>query len=331
MQSRRTFLRTLLAGVGASLPPCGVAQSVGGRKRVIWLGVVAEQGRNRIREAFKSRGILEGRDVTLTFQGLPANVEKECDELAESLVRSRPDVIVLPGHLTLWSLKKRTRDIPVVFYNLGPDPAKVGIVESTSRPGGNFTGSTQSGDASLETRRWATFKQLLPSMRRAAQMVDQEFFEAIERDSLWRGLWDSIRRDTEAQLGIEIVRLKVPKNANREEISRMVTASGAQAVVLEAYVTPGAREFLYTAPIPSMCWFFESARKGCLVASSVDFLEGETYAVHVVERILRGESPAVIPVYQHVRLAFALNRRRARELGIDLPASLLVEAEEIYE
>lgn len=328
MDPRRRAL-LCLAGA-ATLPPRILRAASSGPKRIVWL-VNSVESRQRIRHAFRSRGILEGRDIMLTFQGLPANVEKECDELAESLVRSPPDIIVLPGHLTLWALKRRTRDIPVVFYNLGPDPAKVGIVESNSRPGGNFTGSTQSGDTSLETRRWAKFKQLHPSMRRAAQMVDQQFWEAIERDSLWHGVWDSIRRDTEVRLGIEIVRLKVPKKATREEIARMVTASGAQSVVLEAYVTPEAGEFLYTAPMPSMCWFFESARKGCHVATTFDFLEGETYAVHAVERILRGESPAVIPVYQHVRLAFALNRRRARELGVDIPASLLVEAEEIYD
>ena len=124
----------------------------------------------------RARGFLEGRDIALTFRELPGGLEKESDELADELIRSRPDIIAMVGHPAVTSLKNRTRDIPVIFYNLGPNPAQVGLVESLVRPGGNLTGSTMTGDQyEYELRRWGTFKQLVPSLKRVATIVGKDF------------------------------------------------------------------------------------------------------------------------------------------------------------
>ena len=79
-----------------------------------------------------------------------------------------------------------------------------------------------------------------------------------------------------------------------------------------------------------MCHSFARVRKGCAFGLSFDWSEGETYAIRAVGRILRGESPAVIPVYQ-TPIAWAVNRKRARELGLGIPPALLVSAKEIYD
>ena len=91
-----------------------------------------------------------------------------------------------------------------------------------------------------------------------------------------------------------------------------------------------AHEFAFSAPVPTVCESFALAKKGCLLGWSFDWTDGVNYAVQAIQRILRGDSPAVIPVYQ-VPIAFALNRRRARDLGIGIPPELLIAAREIYD
>jgi putative ABC transport system substrate-binding protein len=337
---RRLFISTLVALAAApllaqTLPPKGgvvvadgpPAQSKG-PKKVVWLYYGNEKARERIRTGFRSSGILEGRDITLTFQSLPDR-DEDADALAASLVRSRPDVIVLVAHATVWSLKKRTRDIPIVFYNLSFNPATVGLVESLARPGGNLTGSSQVVDEFAQ-KDLQLFKQLVPSLKRLGLILDKKEAEWAERvePELVASHRARLRR-LEARHGMEVVELLVPEGAGRDAIARIVSASGVQAVWLESS-SSAAGEFAFSAPIPAKCFGFARVRKGCVFGWSFEWLEGETYAIQAVQRILRGESPAVIPVYQ-TPIAIALNRRRARELRIEIPASLLIQAREVYD
>jgi putative ABC transport system substrate-binding protein len=324
--------RRALLGLAAAAALLPLTPRAEGPKRIIWLGY-GEEFKKRVREGFRSRGILEGRDITLTFQQLPDGMEKASDELAERLVRSRPDIIVMVAHPALWPLKKRTRDIAIIFYDSGPNPAQVGLVESLARPGGNITGSAMTNDQhEYELRRWGRFKQLVPSLKRVANLVGKDFVREVEgRDPTWYAESKKILWGAGAELGIEFFLLEIPKEATRDEIANMVKASGAQAVILQPYAGREAAEFVYSAPIPTFCWGFAPVRKGCLVGFGFSGAEGESYAVLAAARVVRGESPAVIPVYVHNIVEFALNRRRARELGIDVPASFLIQAAEVFE
>ena len=322
---RRSLLGLAIVSAIPHLPL--LAQSKG-PKRIVWLGAGNEAAERRIREGFRSRGVLEGRDMALTFQPLPSR-DEAADELAASLVRTRPDVIVLVAHAAIWALKKRTRDIPIVFYNLAFNPATLGFVESLARPGGNLTGTSQGIDE-FEKKELQLFRQLVPSLKRLGMISDKAEAERVERAEpgvmAWhRGRWRSL----EALHGIEIVELRIPQDAGRDEIARIVNASGVEAVHTDT-LSPGMQEFVSSSRVPAKCFGFARVRKGCVFGWSFEWLEGERYAVQAVQRILRGESPAVIPVYQ-TPIAIALNRRRARELGIEVPASMLIEAREVYE
>jgi putative ABC transport system substrate-binding protein len=339
MANRRTLL--CFAGSAALLPQALRAGS-GGPKKVIWLAngdahfsektpaSVREKSWRRIRETFRSRGIIEGRDIALTLRGLPADNEKEADRLADSLVRERPDIIVLASHFALWSLKQRTRDIPVVFYNVGYNPVEIGLVESLSRPGGNITGTTQESDEFM-LKTWQLFKQLVPSMKRASIVIDTRFWEDIHRkEPGWSARYSTMWGDIRARLGIEITWVRTPNGATADEIAVMVRESRAEGVYLAPSTPREGADFLFSAPIPTLCYGFAPVKQGCLMGSGTDWTEGETYAVQAVQRILGGESPAVIPVYR-TNVDFALNRRRARELQIDIPKALLIGAREIYD
>ena len=303
-------------------------------KRIVWLdgqGSSPERdaAQKRIREGFKARGLREGEHIALTFQALPPDDVKESDEVADSLVRGRPDAIVLVASALLWSLKKRTRDIPVVFYNLASNPADQGIVESLARPGVNFTGSTQMFDE-VVLKDVQLFKQLVPSVDRLGLLVDKEDMELVERHepalaARQRERWRSLK----PRLGIEVVEVPIPARANRNEIALAVSSASVQAVWLGSSSVE-AMQYVSSAPVPTKCFSFRRVREGCLFGWSFEWLEGERYAIQAVERILRGDSPAVIPVYQ-TPINFALNRRRARELGIEIPPSILMSAKQVYE
>lgn len=319
---RRSLL--CLAGASALLPLRLLAESRV-PKRIAWLSA-GEQVRARAREEFKSRGIVEGRDIALTFQ---AGFGFQDQQLADALIRTEPHIIVVPGDGPLWPLRKRTRDIPIVFYNMKPDPVDFGLIESFARPGGNLTGST------LNATDWAKklleiLKGLIPSLKLVGDLADKgvlDEFERAEPEFVARN--KERMRAINAQFGIDNIVLQVSMDLRRDEIAGIVKASGIQ-VVMDVGHSPEAREFMVSAPIPTICQTFAMAKKGCLLGWSIDWTEGVNYAVQVVQRILRGESPAVIPVYQ-TRIEFALNRRRARELGIEIPPALLVGAREIYD
>ena len=286
MESRR---RSLLCLAGASaMAPLSLLAQPKDPKRIVWIDA-GEPVRLRVREEFKSRGIVEGRDIALTFQ---AGFGFQDEQAADAIVRSEPHVIVVLGDGPFWPLRKRTRDIPIVFYNMKPDPVDFGLIESLARPGGNLTGST------LNATEWAKkqveiLKRLNPSLRLLGGLADKgviDEFARVEPDFAARS---KLRmRDINAQFGIDNVVVQVSEDLNRDEIARMVRASGIQAV-MRAGRSPAAREFMVSAPI-------------------------------------RGERPSVIPVYQ-VRIEYALNRRRAREIGIEIPPAVLIGAREIYD
>ena len=320
-----------LAGAPALVPWPLRAQDIPPRT-IVWLGY-GEAYKKRVRDELRSRGILGGRDIAITFRELPGGLEKEAEALADELVRSRPDIIVAVGHPVLTSLKRRTRDIPVIFYDLGPNPAQVGLVDSLARPGGNMTGSTMTGDQrEYELRRWGTFKQLVPYLKRAAILIGKDFVTELEgRDPAWYAESKKILWAAGAELGIEFSMVEIPKEATRQAIAGMVAATSAQAAILQPYTPDEAAQFVYSSPIPTFCWGFDPVKKGCLLGFGFEGREGEGYAVSVVAQVLRGASPATIPVYVHNKVEFALNRRRARELGIEVPPSFLMRVKEVYE
>ena len=320
---RRALL--FLAGASAVSTLPILAQSRG-PKWIVWLGA-GEPLRRHVLEAFKSRGIVEGRDVALTFQ---KGFGFRDEEAAEALVRSRPDVIVLYGDGALWPLKRKTKDIALVFHNMKPDPVDFGLVESFARPGGNITGS------SLNATEWVKkllqmMKGLVPSMRRLGGLVDKQTIDEFERAEPEFAARNRDRvRSIHAQQGIEHIDMRVPRDMGRDAVARLVESWGVQAVAVYGLNHPMLNEYAVSAPIPVVCETFAMAKRGCLIGWSFDWTEGVNYAVQAIQRILRGDSPAVIPVYQ-VPIAFAVNRRRAREIGIELPPEVLIAAREIYD
>lgn len=333
-----------LLGAAAALvlAPLAAGAKDPGPKRITWvLYLLNEEARKRFgdprdlyRGLLKARGLVEGRDFTLTFVALPTEERRECDELAERLIGSRPDIIAMHGHRALWSLRSRTRSIPVVFHDLGPDPSTTGLVESLRRPGTNFTG------AFLDMREFVRkqlqlLKELVPSIRRAGNLFPRETMEHLEEIWAqvpgWKQYHEDEKQAVRSLLGIELVDVVVPGAASAGEIEAILREARVQAVLPVPSRRVAETFRAATSRFPTASMSFADARAGSLIGIGRYPSEGASYAVEAVHRILRGEDPATIPVYRNTRLSIAINRTTARKLGIELPPSVLTLATEIYD
>jgi putative ABC transport system substrate-binding protein len=282
--------------------------------------------------------LAEGRDLDIQFVMLPpifAPVPLDSD-VVDGLLATRPAVIVGLYSTAFTNLAERVTDRPLVFYNFQGDPVAAGLVQSLRRPGGNVTGA-MIGMEDIQRRQWALVKELAPRMKRGALIVDANVRaaaqERAERDPIfaaWRSASDDRRRAMANEMGIEVSVISIPAKPSRDEIVAAFSEARPQGVVITMRPAELPRElmaYLKALRIPAMTSTLLHVHQGALVGTSYDYVEGEAYAATVVKRILLGETPATIPVYRGTRFGLAINRTTAREMGIEVPPSLLIQAE----
>ena len=334
----RVRRRLIGALAGAAVVPVLGEAAEPKPKRIVWYSAAGEPRRKRIRQVIAAKGIVEGRDIALGLSGWPGSWEK-VQELIEGLARDPPDIVVVQGGVVVAALQERLRGTPVVFYNLVPDPVKLGLVASLSRPGGNMTGTTNAAYYVMG-RCWQLLKEFAPSMKRGGFLEGKgERDEFVARYPRWadanRAGWAEANQHAAARLGIDIVPLSIPGNASADEIGINIRRANVQAVYFNqgnlGNQTATVARVLTSSKIPSMTASFAGARDGTLLGWSFDWNEGEDYAVTIVQRILQGESPAVIPVYQTMTYALAVNRKTARALGVEIPPAVMVQAREVFD
>ena len=320
--------RELLSIPWLCLPAAVLAQQPARVARVVFAQNNSEGARKRFRALFAEYGWVEGRNIALSFVDIVEAPKAEAEARAREVVASRPDAIVIIASPEIALLKRLTKDIPIVFYNLGYDPARLGLVESVRRPGGNVTGTSLHFER-LGAKAWEMLKEILPAIKRGGVLREPIDLE----DEVLRGM-DSINREAwqtaASRLGIEIREIVVPEKATLAMAEEAIRKSKSDALFISMN-PPGLIAFLEKARIPACGVRFAFARNGGLLAVSFDWEEGDKQAVAIVARTLRGESPAAIPVYQHNTYGFAVNLRTARAMGITIPASIRIQATEVIE
>jgi len=297
---------------------------------------VSEPGAKEVREAFARHGLVDGQDFTLDFQG-PGTGE-DLKRYRDRLVRSRPEVIVVVAGPFLDALAAKTHDIPIVFYNSASDPEQDGLVKSLRRPGGNITG-TDLGWADMRTKQWQLLKEFVPAMKRGGVLnvpggVDEIIAAGREREvyihPAQRLVYEAQRRAAR-ELGIQIRAVPVKEDAPEADVVDAIGKAKVETMLVNITPTPAIVSALVKSRIPSCGAFAGWARQGLLSAVSFDFTEGEGHAVGIVAQILRGVSPAVIPIYRATRWGVAINRSTARAIGIDIPQSVRMQANEVFD
>lgn len=324
--------RQLVAAAAATLawPRAALGQAAR-PKRVVWISSRSEAFKKRVRDLLASRGLVEGKDLSLRFEAFAEpTFDVESDQgLVDSIVEAAPDAIVARGHFGLRLLQKATRQIPIVFYNVGIDPVRLGLVAELRRPGGNITGATMPWDQ-IEERRWQMLKEFAPSMARVGRPVVKDFWDRahLGRDTFERAaqqMYEETNRFAESRLGIEVRHLIYRREASEAELLAMISDAHVDALLVAGDWTPQLVSALRRIKIPA------AGPEDFLVSVIPDFEEGRQYAADCLARILRGESPATIPVYRNNRFRVVVNRAVARAMGITIPPAVILQADQIVD
>jgi putative ABC transport system substrate-binding protein len=328
---RREFI-TLFSGAAAAWPFAVRAQQR--LRRVGVLMNLAEsdpesQARVAVlRETFEKFGWAVGRDLTIDYRwGLGDLDIGRTRAAAADLVRSAPDAILVTGGPALAPLQQATRTIPIVFMTVS-EPVALGFVASLARPGGNITGFTN-----IEPTFGAKWLELLKEMAPRAT----RFAVMFNPDTSTIGARISRSAETAAQkFAVELVDAQVRQPADIETtIAMLAREQRGGLIVAPDGFTQNYRQLVIDLAarhqLPAIYAYRYVTTDGGLMSYGADVLNQYRQAATYVDRILRGEKPADLPVQQPVKFELVINMKTAKALGLTVPLTLQVAADEVIE
>jgi putative tryptophan/tyrosine transport system substrate-binding protein len=327
---RREFI-TLLGGAAVAWPLAARAQQ---RERMRRIGVLMAlaaddpEGQARLTafvQGLQELGWTDGRNVQIDYRW-PAGDAERIRRYAAELAALAPDIILAGGGAVVPSLLQATRTIPIVFTQT-PDPVGAGFVESLARPGGNVTGFT-AFEYGIGAKWLELLKEIAPHVTRAAVIRDAAVASGI-------GQWGAIQTAAPS-FGVELRPVDV---RDASEIERAVAAFARSAngglivaastlaiVHREPIITLAARHKL---PAVYANRFFVTG--GGLISYGPDSVDPHRRAAGYVDRILKGEKAADLPVQAPTKYELVINLKTAKALGLELPVSVLGRADEVIE
>jgi putative ABC transport system substrate-binding protein len=280
--------------------------------------------RKAFREGLRDLGWVEGQNVVLEMRWGEGRVE-EFPRIAAELVALPADVLVAWGPQTIRAAQQATATIPIVMA-IVHEPVAFGFVKSLARPGGNITGLAFQ-DSELGTKRLELLKNIVPRLRRVAVLWDRG-----------GGGEAGVRAVTAAahHLGLvpQVMEVRRPEDLARAFAS--ARKDGAQAVFQIAspfLATYRTRLIEHAAAhrLPMTCETKLFVAEGCLMAYGPSFTDMSRRAASYVDRILKGATPADLPVEQPTKFEFVINLKTAKMLGLTIPQSLLIRADQVIE
>jgi putative ABC transport system substrate-binding protein len=291
------------------------------------LGVAAEG----IRRGLAEVGFSEGRDVTVENHNADGHYDR-LPALAADLVRRRPAAIIAISSLVALAAKAATRDIPIIF-SVGSDPVELGLVASLNRPGGNLRGVVQLG-TEIGEKRLELLHQAVPAAETIALLVppaDDPYSLAETRH-----LQSAARILGLRLLVFNITTVNVTTDTEITRVFATLVEHQAGAVLVGGSVVGGTvyDQILSHAArlaLPTMFAWSVSARAGGLLSYGLDFSETYRQMGAYAGRILKGEKPADLPVVRPTKVAFVINLKTAKALGLTIPPNLLAIAVVVIE
>ena len=325
--------RKLLAGFGgaAAWPVVAWAQQV---ERVRRVGVLLPAAENdpvfqsrleAFQQALRELGWIIGNNVKLEIRWATPDTAKVRQQAVE-LVALAPDVILATGGSSMAPLQQTTRKLPIVFVQV-PDPVAAGFVDSLARPGGNATGFTQY-EYGVGAKLLEILKEIRPSLTRAIVLRDPATPDGIGQFAAIQAVGPS--------LGVELRPIGVREPV---EIERAVTTisreSGSGLIVAASGFAIRHRELIITLAakyrLPAVYPYSFFVTDGGLISYGPNPIDPFRRAAAYVDRILKGEKPADLPVQAPTKYELVINLKTARALGIEVPATLLARADEVIE
>jgi putative tryptophan/tyrosine transport system substrate-binding protein len=327
----RRELITLLGGAAAALPLAARAQQIERMRRIGLLISLAESdavGQSYVaalREGLQKLGWNDGRNVILDIRWSGSEAERLRAYAAE-LVSSKPDVIVAAATSALAPLKQATQTIPIVFAQVS-DPVGGGFVPSVAHPGGNITGFALY-EYAIVAKWMELLKQLAPPVGRIAALYDPN-------DPTNRGQLPEIESRAPA-FGVEPSVFPVRNAADIEHaIDAFASKPNGGLIVLPNPVTVAHRELIAALAaqhrLPAVYAYRSQVASGGLASYGVDVPDLYRRAASYVDRILKGEKSAELPVQFATKFELVINLKTAAALGLDIPVSLLARTDEVLE
>jgi putative ABC transport system substrate-binding protein len=327
---RRKFLATL-GGAAATWPLAARAQQPERVRRIgVLMPLAADDTEGQVRNAAFLQGLQElgwtvGRNLRLDYRWAAGDADRLRSYAAE-LVALAPDVILASGTSTVAPLLRATRTVPIVFAGVA-DPVGAGYVGSLARPGGNVTGFT-TFEYSLGGKWLELLKEIAPGVTRVAVLRDSALAAGSGQLGAIQAVASSVRVDVspvDVSDAGEIERAVV-EFARSPNGGLIVPASGLVIVHRDLIITLAARHKL-----PAVYYYSFFVTAGGLASYGPDPHDQYRRAAGYVDRVLKGEKPADLPVQSPTKYETVINLKTARALGIEVPPSLLVRADEVIE
>lgn len=329
MQRREVI--TLLSAAIAAWPLAAPAQQSERVRRIgVLTGTSADDPNNKARlaafeQALKSLGWTQGNNVLIDYRSAGGNATAARKQ-AEELVALAPDVIVSTGSFSTGAVLRATHTVPVVFV-IAPDPVGSGFVDSLSQPGGNATGFMQF-EYGLSGKWLELLKQIAPSLTRAIILWDPTIPAGIGQFAIIQSV------ATSADIDVRPVNLR-----DTGEIERAITAfartpngglvltASALSVIHRDLIIALAVRHKLPAVYPERLY----VSAGGLISYGANFIDQFRQTAGYVDRILKGEKPANLPVQAPTKYELVINLKTAKAIGLTIPQSVLVRADEVIE
>jgi putative tryptophan/tyrosine transport system substrate-binding protein len=327
---RREFI-TLLGGVAAAWPLAAHGQQHGQMRRIgILLPATANDAQYQARvgaflQALALLGWTIGRNVQVDTRWSTANVAEVRRHAAE-LVALAPDVILAHGGGPVAAVQQATHTVPIVFPIAG-DPVGSGLVDSLARPDGNATGFLEF-EYSIGGKWLELLKEIAPSVNRAAVLRDTTLGTGAGQFAAIQAVAPLLRMEVipvNVQKAAEIERA-IATFARSSNGGQIVTGGGATQLHRDLIITLAARHKL-----PAVYNERTFVTGGGLISYGPDYLDQYRLAAGYVDRILKGEKPADLPVQAPTKHELVINLKTAKALGLDVPATVLARADEVIE
>ncbi len=313
---RRRELMATLGGAAVAWPLLGRTQQINQMRRVGVLMLLAAEdavAKARIvtfRQSLRQLGWIDGNNLQIDY-GWSTGDSDQVRKDAADLVALAPDVLLATGSSSVAALQQATRTVPIVFA-LVSDPVGAGFVDSLPRPGGNATGFTNF-EYVISAKWLELLKQIAPGLTRVAVLRDS----AIAAGAGQLGAMQSVAPEIERA---------VAAFARSAGGGLILTASALAPVHRNLIITLAARHRL-----PAVYYERYFAADGGLISYGPDQLDQYRRAAGYVDRILKGEKAANLPVQSPAKYELVVNLKTAKELGLTIPETILVRADEVIE
>jgi putative ABC transport system substrate-binding protein len=327
---RREFI-TLLVGAAACWPLDLRAQQPGQLRRIgVLMPFAASNPVYQVRiaafvQGLEKLGRVDGRNVRIEYRASAGGTE-EIRKYAAELVALAPDVIFATGASTVVPLQQATRSVPIVFV-LVPDPVGAGVVESLARPGGNTTGFG-SFEYGLSGKWLEMLKEIVPQVTRVAVLRDPAISAGI-------GQFAAIQSIAPSH-GVDLTPMNVRDATEIERaIATFAQTSNGGVIVTGSALASAHRDLLVALmaqhKLPAIYSDRLFVAAGGLISYGSDNIDQYRAAAGYVDRILKGEKPADLPVQAPTKYEMVINLKTAKALGLEIPPPVIARADEVIE